>query len=337
MMRQEEVGRLARGHWYELLIRLGVDAARLTGQHVPCPVCGGRDRFRFDDHEQRGTFYCNQPQNHGGKHAGDGFKLLMDLHGWDFRTAAQRVRALLGVATAVGCRTDVPGARPRADPERLRARLRKTWRGSAPVAIGDPVATYLACRGVGLEEFPRVLRTASALPYWHKLRDANGQLVPRKLDSLNAMLALVQGPDSETRTLHATYIAGGRKAGVPKPRKFLSALAQLSGAAVRLYAPGETLAIAEGIETALAVRLLTGLPVWAALNERLMRSIVLPAQVRRVHIFADRDLNGVGEEAARELGERMQREGRAVRIALPRKIGEDFLDVLNRRPDRAAA
>src|SRR6185295_2478683 len=116
-----------------------------------------------------------------------------------------------------------------------------------------------------------------------------------------------------------------------------SALAQLSGAAVRLYIPGETLAIAEGIETALAVRLLTGLPVWAALNERLMRSMVLPREVRLVHIFADSDRNGVGEEAARELGERMRREGRAVRIGLPRRVGEDFLDVLNARVERAAA
>jgi putative DNA primase/helicase len=219
----------------------------------------------------------------------------------------------------------------------LRARLRKAWRGSAPVAAGDPVATYLACRGVALVEFPRALRTAPALAYWHKVRDAGGQPVPRKLGSFNAMLALVQGPDGEARTLHVTFIANGRKAGVPKPRKFLSALAQLSGAAVRLYAPGETLAIAEGIETALAVRLLTGLPVWAALNERLMRSMVLPREVHQVHIFADRDRNRVGEEAARELGERMQRQGRAVRIALPRKAGEDFLDVLNRRPGRAAA
>jgi putative DNA primase/helicase len=147
----------------------------------------------------------------------------------------------------------------------------------------------------------------------------------------------VQGPGGEARALHATFLDDGCKANVPEPKKFLGALAQLRGAAVRLYAPGETLAIAEGIETALAVRLLTGLPVWAALTERLMRSVVLPREVRRVHIFADRDRNGVGEEAARELGARMRREGRAVRIALPCKMGEDFLDVLNGRPDRAAA
>src|ERR1700674_1604088 len=165
MMRQEEVGRVARGHWYELLIRLGVDAARLTGQHVPCPVCGGRDRFRFDDHAQRGTFYCNQPQNHGGMHAGDGFKLLMDLHGWDFRTAAERVRELLSVSAAA---TRAPAAPARARPQRVRTRLLRAWRASAPVCAGDPAAAYLTSRGVALEVFPRVLRTAPALAYWDK-------------------------------------------------------------------------------------------------------------------------------------------------------------------------
>ncbi len=336
-MMHYETGRLARGHWYELLTRLGVDAGCLTGQHAPCPVCGGRDRFRFDDREQRGTFYCNQPQNHGGVHSGDGFKLLMDLHGWDFRSAAQHVRELLGESLACARTTRTQAAPARLGADRLRERLRTAWCASAPVAAGDPVALYLAHRGLALAEFPRVLRTARAQPYWHQLRSAGGALVPRKLGSFDAMLAPVQGPDGAARTLHATFLAQGRKAAVPAPKKFLCALARLTGAAVRLYPPGETLAIAEGIETALAVRLLTGLPVWAALNERLLRAVVLPPEVRRVHIFADRDASGVGEAAARELGERLRQEGRAVRIALPRSAGEDFLDVLNGKAQPTAA
>lgn len=36
--------------------------------HGPCPVCGGKDRFRFDDKEGRGTWFCSQcdPQSGGG-------------------------------------------------------------------------------------------------------------------------------------------------------------------------------------------------------------------------------------------------------------------------------
>ncbi|MDI5829610.1 hypothetical protein MJN51_36035, partial [Salmonella enterica subsp. enterica serovar Kentucky] len=28
-------------------------------RHAPCPACGGKDRFRFDDNG-RGSFICNQ-------------------------------------------------------------------------------------------------------------------------------------------------------------------------------------------------------------------------------------------------------------------------------------
>ncbi len=48
----------ARGHWAKILPALGVNI--LKNRHQPCPVCGGKDRFRFDDQEGRGTWFCNQ-------------------------------------------------------------------------------------------------------------------------------------------------------------------------------------------------------------------------------------------------------------------------------------
>lgn len=38
--------------------------------HGPCPHCGGKDRFRMDDLEGRGTWFCNQCG------AGDGLDLV---------------------------------------------------------------------------------------------------------------------------------------------------------------------------------------------------------------------------------------------------------------------
>ncbi|GHM17395.1 hypothetical protein ECZU43_14530 [Escherichia coli] len=57
----------ALGHWPRILPALGIQV--LKNRHQPCPVCGGSDRFRFDDREGRGTWYCNQCG------AGDGLKL----------------------------------------------------------------------------------------------------------------------------------------------------------------------------------------------------------------------------------------------------------------------
>jgi hypothetical protein len=50
----------ARGRWREILPQLGVETRFLTNQHGPCPICGGKDRFRFDDRDGSGSYYCNQ-------------------------------------------------------------------------------------------------------------------------------------------------------------------------------------------------------------------------------------------------------------------------------------
>ncbi len=50
----------ARGRWSEILPRLGIDARFLRNRHGPCPLCGGKDRFRFDDRDGSGSYFCNQ-------------------------------------------------------------------------------------------------------------------------------------------------------------------------------------------------------------------------------------------------------------------------------------
>ncbi len=67
----------ARGNWHQILTALGVDLACMTNRHGPCPGCGGKDRFRFDDQEGDGTWLCGR----GGEApiAGDGFDLLVHI------------------------------------------------------------------------------------------------------------------------------------------------------------------------------------------------------------------------------------------------------------------
>lgn len=60
-----------QGQWRDVLGNYGckVPSGR---KHGSCPVCGGKDRFRFDDKNGRGTWYCSQcPEQSGG-----GLKLL---------------------------------------------------------------------------------------------------------------------------------------------------------------------------------------------------------------------------------------------------------------------
>ena len=51
----------ANGRWQYVLARLGYDVG--DGRHKPCPHCGGRDRFRFDNHNIQagdGGWICSQ-------------------------------------------------------------------------------------------------------------------------------------------------------------------------------------------------------------------------------------------------------------------------------------
>ncbi|MCN6667948.1 DNA primase, partial [Escherichia coli] len=68
----------------------------------------GSDRFRFDDREGRGTWYCNQCG------AGDGLKLVEKVFGVSPSDAATKVAAVTGslppadpaVTAAAGAETD---------------------------------------------------------------------------------------------------------------------------------------------------------------------------------------------------------------------------------------
>ena len=104
----------------------------------------------------------------------------------------------------------------------------------------------------------------------------------------------------------------------------------MPGAAVRLFpVSGTRLVLAEGIETALAVHVLTGAPVWACVSASGLASVVLPPEAKEVFVAADHDPNGVGQRAAQVLVERMRQEGRAGCVLFPSTPGLDWLDVLN--------
>ena len=89
----------ATGRWAEILGRLaGLQPEQLSNRHQPCPLCGGRDRYRFDDKDGSGSWFCNQC---GGKHhlggGGTGLDLLMRLRRWSFRQACEEVERYLGL------------------------------------------------------------------------------------------------------------------------------------------------------------------------------------------------------------------------------------------------
>ncbi len=79
----------ATGFWPQLLPALGISVLA-GGRHGACPACGGKDRFRFDNQDGRGTWLCNQCG------AGDGLNLVEKALSISAKEAAMKVAGMLG-------------------------------------------------------------------------------------------------------------------------------------------------------------------------------------------------------------------------------------------------
>lgn len=95
MLTAELVRQQAQGKWHMILHSLGYHVSSNPKEHTPCPACGGKDRFRFDDIEGKGTWLCSQ----GGKGqvSGDGLSFLIDHVGMRPNQAQQAVASVLGI------------------------------------------------------------------------------------------------------------------------------------------------------------------------------------------------------------------------------------------------
>jgi len=302
-VQRPEIRDEAVGRWPGILTQLGVDAGAITGKHCACPMCGGKDRFRFDDKQGRGTWYCT----HCG--AGDGVKLVMARDGLDFRAAVARIRQALPQAA------EVKIARERSV-EQKRASLLRLWERAKRVETGDPVHQYLTARGIAAA--PAGVRFVPQQPYYRE---------GVKVGAYDAMVAVIRGPDGKGRSLHVTYLKDGKKADIDPSRKVMEAVTPLPGAAIRLAEAAETLGIAEGIETALSAMQMFDIPTWAATNTSLMEAFQWPATVRRLVIFGDNDPKFAGQKAAHVLAYRAATKDISVDIRIPSTPGFDWNDV----------
>lgn len=294
---------LALNHWPGLLAHFGIEREFLTGKHTACPVCGGRDRFRFDDKEGRGTFYCS----HCG--SGDGFKLLGLLKGWTFREAAKQIESVVGTIQA-----SAPASKPN-DADKL-VICRRMWGESLTVVPGDPVALYLA-RRCGVESVSPVIRFHPRLAYRHD----DGSVTHHP-----AMISRVQDVAGTGCAIHRTYLTdAGEKASLDPSKKVTGSLP--AGAAVRLFPPCECIGVAEGIETALSAFALFGVPTWAAVTAGGLERWMSPDGTRRVIVFADNDTSGTGQAAAWVLAKRLIASGIETEVRIPSQAGTDWNDI----------
>jgi putative DNA primase/helicase len=189
-------------------------------------------------------------------------------------------------------------------------------RAARPGLDGE-VAAYLRNRGLEalLDDFPADVLEHPPTACWEW---------PRKLGEFAMMLGVIRSAERELINVHRTYLQNGAKAPVLEPKKLGSRKVRLSGSAIRLYEATDRLALAEGIESALAVRAMTGLPTWSCVSAALMPHVHIPETVRVLDIYADHDQAGL--TAAELLRKRVEASGVIVEVHVPPAEGADPLD-----------
>jgi putative DNA primase/helicase len=307
--------------WPTILQRLGVADEFLRDRHGPCPVCGGKDRYRFDNRTGHGDWFCNVCR------AGDGFTLLMRLHSWDFPTTMERVSETAGLSGNLVRRQDsseqntLSSVVKRGDCNHQGRQSTLdwsdtadfTWRKTLPLR-GTVGQTYLEHRGCVLP--PR----DSHLRY----------LQPSDRYPPSLCAAISDVISGEPISLHFTRLAfdGRGKAGTDHHDKLLLKGHRKGGGCIRLW-PDEAvtygLAVAEGIETALAAARAFR-PVWATVDAGNLAAMPVVSGIESLTIIADHDDAGI--RAARECAQRWAAAGRQARIALPKMPGMDAADVV---------
>ena len=229
----------------------------------------------------------------------------MWANGWSFRAALEAVARDLRLDLGGSWTALKPRAKARPthasteDSTNAEQAIRRVWEQTIEpdAQEAEPLRRYLLRRGIEALPDPSVVRFHPALGYYeNRVRKA----------TYPAMVARVTDAQGGLVSLHRTYLTQeGCKAPVEFQKKTMTPCGPLQGGAIRLFQAGPEFGITEGIETALAVRQRTAMPVWAALSASLLERCEPPAGVRLVVIWADLDRSGAGEAAANRLRDRL--------------------------------
>ncbi|MGP9796975.1 DUF7146 domain-containing protein [Halomonas sp. 86] len=355
--RAEDVKPVVRGRWPTVLGTLlpdnFKDALERPGKQVPCPVNGGKTRFRFfrDTLNERGSAICNCCGAFG-----DGLEVLQWANGWDFTEALTAVGEFLQVEprTSRKKRTVKPSivipAVPKwaerlqnrmssskaLSPERAKSKILKVWEEGISLCSPEAVAflRYLKNdRGIRLRLNPKHfhmdnLRFHPGLSYYEEtLVEKDGEEVSKWvcLGEFPAILGALRNAQGELVTVHRTYLTdAGAKAPVDSPRKMMVPPSDLpvNGCSIKLSEPtGGIVGVCEGKETGWSVLSATGMGLYSLANTSLMEGYEVPNDIAdEVHTFciwADKDVSKAGMTAAAALKEKLEAKGYRVIVFEP--------------------
>lgn len=257
----------AIGHWAMIFEHYGLPP--ITGKNHfkgKCPLCDSIGKFRIDNRDGAGTWICTCG-------SGDGLKLVTETQGKPFNEVCREIDALIGNTFR---RDKVPET---SDASKLRRKVLNNFAKMSPLR-GTSGAEYLNSRGI--YQLP-----AEAVRLNPKQRH-NGRVY-------QSIYSLATDDKGELCYLHQTLLDGAKKADIGASAKRQKSLQEdnyldhARSVAIRMFPVASTLGIAEGIETALSAHQIYKVNTWATMTANFMKKFRVPAGVKHLIIFADRD------------------------------------------------
>jgi len=287
----------ASGKWRGILMALGFNELQLQDKHGPCPMCEGKDRYRFTDYKGGGEYFCS------GCGAGDGFDLVMGVKGWQFAEAAKEIDKLVGA-------NNIPQVfKPKVDYEKRRKDLNNLWAGG--FLLDGNHLDYLMHRKAATREMAESCKD---------LRGHPGMYYDRE-DYRPGMIALVRNKMGVPVSIHRTFYS-------PIHRKMMPPTEPIAGAAIRLGDKGsKKLVIGEGLETTLSGMQLYGGMGYSTISAHGMETVEIPRLYDHIIILADNDRSFTGQKAAFTLARRLDQSKQHVTVAMPAHSDHDFNDL----------
>lgn len=227
----DQVRDAALGRWKDLIFpAFGIQVPNKPNMHGPCPICGGKDRFRCDDKQGKGTWICNQCN------AGDGFALIEKSRSMNYSSVLQEVGAVLGLSAET----------------KVTEEDRKRWREKAEAQARAAELEELKAREAAAKRAARIWSAKSVdrdCPYLERKQVQNFGCKINGKGNLIVPLFDKDGKIWNIQEIHADgykpYIKGGR----------VSACFFILGTVTQ---PDQIICIAEGYATAASIHEATG-------------------------------------------------------------------------------
>ena len=283
-----ETKELARYKWLSIHSNY-IQKEFLTGKHGPCPMCGGKDRFRYEPKSENGSYFCS------GCGAGTGIHLLAQMSMVSHQDAWRLVDKIIGGAMEVKS--------VKTDKRKMISEILKSCRPD-----DGTIAKYMTSRGL---EVPQSAMLGTF--YFDK--------------QLTDCMVFKAAKGNRIAGLHCTYISNGKKIGrrmyAVEDGSMIGSAIRLYP-----LLDSDTLIVGEGVETVLSYAKLHEYPAWAAMDAGKLESVQIPDRIKKVIIAGDNDLSFTGQKSAYTLAKRLTEQGKEVKVRFPTEIGTDWNDFL---------